>query len=164
MTEIIKTARLSECGTYRWYLARRWAPGPLLPFIMLNPSTADHAVDDATIRRCMSFARREGAAGIGVVNLYAFRATDPEEMKKANDPFGCGNAQEIADLAAQAIKDGMPIVCAWGAKGDIFGGHTRVVDHLQRQGARLVCLGATKSGMPKHPLYVSGDQPFIPYP
>jgi hypothetical protein len=72
-----RSARLSECGTWRYYLARHWAPkGEALAFVMLNPSTADATVDDPTIRRCIGFARRDGYAGLVVVNLFALRSTE----------------------------------------------------------------------------------------
>jgi hypothetical protein len=66
-----RTAIISECGRYRYRLTREWGDGPLLTFAMLNPSTANAEIDDPTIRRCMSFGRREGASGISVFNLFA---------------------------------------------------------------------------------------------
>src|SRR5689334_20041621 len=76
-SEIVKSAVLSPCGLYRYRLTRRWGDGPALLFVMLNPSTADATEDDPTIRRCTGFAKREGMPAIEVVNLFAWRATDP---------------------------------------------------------------------------------------
>lgn len=161
---ITRRASISSCGTYRYRLTRHWGGGPFLPFIMLNPSTADHEIDDPTIRRCMGFARREGAGGIIVGNLYAFRATRPEDMKRANDPFGPGNEEALTDIALEAAGCDMPVVCAWGASGGIFGGDRAAIDQLKKVGARLVCLGKCANGMPKHPLYIAGAQPLEAFP
>ncbi|MEG8045721.1 DUF1643 domain-containing protein [Sphingomonas aerolata] len=76
-------------GTFRYWLARQRMDGaPRLPIIMLNLSTADAENDDPTIRRCIAFARREGFGGIHVFNLFAFRATSPDDMRAAADPVG----------------------------------------------------------------------------
>ncbi len=85
---VTKEAVISDCGRYRYRLTRRWGDGPLLSFIMLNPSTADAEVDDPTIRRCMGFARRDGYGGIVVGNLYAFRTTKPKALFAADNPLG----------------------------------------------------------------------------
>jgi len=66
-------AVLSDCGTYRYVLTRRWAEGPVLGWVMLNPSRADAGRDDATVRRCMGFVRSWGFAGI-IVPAVAARA------------------------------------------------------------------------------------------
>ena len=71
-----KSATLSECGLYRYDLWRTWATGPHVTFVMCNPSTADAEIDDPTIRRCIGFAQEWGFAGLVVVNLYAYRATE----------------------------------------------------------------------------------------
>src|SRR5688572_12745487 len=86
---VMRTAILSEDQKYRYLLGRRWQEGiGSVTFVMLNPSTADHVVDDRTIKRCMDFARSWGHSGLEVVNLYAFRATDPDELGKQADPVG----------------------------------------------------------------------------
>lgn len=157
-------ATISPCGLYRYDLHRRWGDGYLMPFVMLNPSTADAMVDDPTIRRCIGFARREGVGGIVVANIFAFRATKPEDMKRADDPFGPDNDQTLERIARASVVDDMPIVCAWGSHGGLRGAHDRALRILQSVGARLVCLGRTASGMPKHPLYISGSQPLVPFP
>ena len=82
------TAVISQDGLYRYHLERRWSDAPFLTFVMLNPSTADAEIDDPTIRRCVGFSKREGAGGIAVVNLYAFRATSPADLRQASAPYG----------------------------------------------------------------------------
>ena len=108
---VCKSAQISPCGLYRYRLERFWSDKPALPFVMLNPSTADADLDDPTIRRCMGFARREGAGGIIVATLHAFRATTPEELRKAYDPFGPGTAQSLETIARYATQFDMPLVC-----------------------------------------------------
>lgn len=129
---------------------------------MLNPSTADADIDDPTIRRCVGFSRRENAGGIIVMNVYAFRATKPADMKAAADPFGPENVAYQNRLADWANRAGQPIVCAWGPNASDTAA-LRTVQRLQRYGVRLVCLGKTQNGSPRHPLYVKADQPFEPF-
>lgn len=148
---------------YRYHLTRRWGSEPVLPFIMLNPSTADETLDDPTIRRCIGFARREGAGGIRVANLYGFRATDPHELTLYGWPEGPLNDQHLSALAAEAAWDGQPIVVAWGANAP-KDRVARLIEQLEPSGVPLVCLGVTRSGSPRHPLYVRGDAPLIPWP
>jgi hypothetical protein len=157
---IMRTAVISPCGLYRYRLTRQWIEfGHTLAFVMLNPSTADANIDDPTIRRCIGFARREGYGGIEVANLYAFRATSPTDLWKSTDPCGPENEHHLMDVARKSFWFGSPIVCAWGSHG---GHNNRLIHLMQKQGAELVCLGRTKDGKPRHPLYVRGDQPFEP--
>ena len=157
------TAKISECGQYRYLLTRKSEldcpdKGTAL-FVMLNPSTADAETDDPTIRRCRGFARDWGCAGLTVANLYAFRATNPSELWSQDDPVGPDNNEELYALA----KEYGDVVCAWGANAK----HDRVqevIRILEGAGARLWCLGTTKSGAPRHPLYVKADQPLIAWP
>lgn len=158
-----KTADISECGAYRYRLTRHWNDSAAaMPFVMLNPSTANADVDDPTIRRCMSFARRECAGGIIVVNLWALRATDPMKIELHPFPAGPHNVGALDEVAALSATTGVPIVCAWGANSPIRGlGAAR---RFLNQGAHLCCLGKTKAGHPRHPLYVRGDQPLEAFP
>lgn len=127
-------------------------------FVMLNPSTADAELDDPTIRRCIRFAMREGAGGIVVVNLYAFRATKPRDLPKDGTEVGPENQRYLHDAILQA--NGRPIVCAWGTKGN----GSSFVEWAKGYGANLMALDVTKDGFPKHPLYIAGDAPLVPYP
>lgn len=157
------TAKISECGQYRYLLTRKseleYPEKSTALFIMLNPSTADAEQDDNTIRRCRSFARGWGCAGITVANLYAYRATNPAELWTVDDPVGPDNDRELAALAREYGE----AVCAWGANAKQER-VDQVVEIFRKVGARLWCLGTTKSGAPRHPLYIKGDQPLIEWP
>ena len=90
-----RTALFSPCRTFRYRLGRRWSDGPVLAFIMLNPSCADEHIDDPSVRRCIGFAQRRGYGGLEMVNLYAFLATDPAELRRAGYPIGPDNDQRM---------------------------------------------------------------------
>ena len=161
---IQRGASISDCGRYRYSLTRKWELGAYsLPIIMLNPSTADADVDDPTIRRCMAFARREGFGGIRVMNLFAFRATSPADMKASDDPIGPNCSTHLEDILAIAAEAELPVLAAWGTHGSFRGRDEAVKISAKGWGTKLVCLGTTKDGHPKHPLYVAGDQPFVPF-
>lgn len=149
---MLTTATLSTDRMYRYRLGRRWgADGLEALFVMLNPSTADESVDDPTIRRCIGFAKAWGCNALTVVNLYALRATDPEALRTHADPVGPENDATIA--AAVAATD--IIVCAWGAFNLSPLRVRRVWPLLNLSELRPPqCLGTTKDGHPKHPLYL----------
>lgn len=144
-----RSATLSACRTYRYALWRRWGRGDYAMFIGLNPSTADETNDDPTIRRCIGFARAWGYDALCMANLFAFRATQPADMKKAADPVGPENDQALLYLAAGA---GI-VVAAWGAHGT-FKGRDQSVRRLL---PGLHYLRLTKDGHPGHPLYLPAD-------
>lgn len=144
-------------GNYRYLLWRSWPSlepqTPPLFFLMANPSVADSSIDDPTIRRCLGFARRERASGIRVVNLCAFRATDPKALvaaaKAGGDVIGPLNEQYIRTAASFG-----PIVAAWGRpSGPFMKARAAYVSALLKAwGVEARCLGKTDSGQPRHPL------------
>lgn len=158
-----RAARISDNGLYRYALLRRWAAsGPVATFVMLNPSTADAYVDDPTIRRCIGFARTWGCGAVHVLNLYAYRATKPADLWLADDPVGPANDRYLSRhvLASRIRRD--PFVVAWGAHAR----PDRVAHFVDMLGVRkdhLTCLGTTRSGAPRHPLYIPGDTPLRPW-
>lgn len=156
-------ALISPCGAYRYYLARpsdveRPDRGTAL-FVMLNPSTADAHVDDPTIRRCRGFARTWGCNGFTVANLFALRSTDPSVLLQHADPVGPQNDLHLRQMAAEYGD----VVLAWGANRAARQRAVQVATMMREAGARLWCLGTTKSGAPRHPLYVRADQPLVPW-
>ena len=139
-------ARLSPCRKYRYALWRTWDDSkPYAMFIGLNPSTADETGDDPTIRRCIGFAKDWGYGGLCVVNLFAYRATLPADLKVAPDPVGPPNDKWIRKSASRA---GI-IVAAWGNDGCFLGRSSRVKEILPN----VMCLKLNKTGEPAHPLY-----------
>ncbi len=144
-------ATFSADRRYRYRLWRRWSADPSVAFVMLNPSTADERGDDPTIRRCVAFARRWGFGGVEIVNLFALRASDPRLLGRSNDPVGPANDRHIARVAARATL----VVIAWGVWGRLRGRSAKARARLSRRAPR--CLGLTRSGEPRHPLYLRAD-------
>jgi hypothetical protein len=123
---------------------------------MLNPSTADATLDDPTIRRCRNFAESWDCAGIAVANLYALRATNPKILWTHTDPIGPDNDMYLQSLSGE-YED---VVFAWGSNARPE--RVAAVDSIFRRRSRKIwCLGVTKSGMPKHPIYVRADTPLV---
>ncbi|HQR19741.1 MAG TPA: DUF1643 domain-containing protein [Burkholderiaceae bacterium] len=139
-------AALSPCGTYRYALWRKWASGPQVLFVMLNPSTANATQDDPTIRRCIGFARSWGFGSLAVGNLFAFRCTDPSQLQTARDPVGPENDRWLKRLRNEASL----CVAAWGNEGSRSGRSITARALIEPTHA----LGLTTFGAPRHPLYV----------
>ena len=146
-------------GDYRYLLWRIWdLSRPRLLWIMLNPSTADAERDDATLRRCIAYSKRdEKYGGLEVVNLFAYRATDPKKLREVTDPVGVANDWYLMNAAKRAPD----IVVAWGAHGVYQGRDRAVLGLLARHAASPpLCLDTLLSGCPRHPLYIdSGTLP-----
>ena len=152
-----KTAEFSSDRKYRYVLRRIWnrKKGHVL-FVCLNPSTADENVDDPTIRRCIRFAESWGLGGMVMVNLFAYRATNPKEMLAHSDPVGTSNVLywEREHKAANVT------IAAWG----VHGAHMRMDKEFMRYvGGNVHCLALTKTGHPRHPLYLKKGLEPIPF-
>lgn len=156
------SAYISPNGRYRYWLRRTWGPD-LATFIMLNPSTADAAVDDPTIRRCVGFARAWGLGGIHVVNLYALRSTDPKGLWVDPDPVGPENDDFLARAFAQARASRSPVVGAWGANARSERVE-RVLELARTVDVSIQALAVTGKGQPRHPLYLKGDLVPVDWP
>lgn len=155
---IQRGAVMSSDERYRLTLRRGWnLDAHYAMFIGLNPSTADANEDDPTIRRCVRFAHDWGYGGIYMLNVYAYRATDPKVMLKAEDPNGMGNDMGLRFYSRRA---GI-IIAAWGVNCPIER-EKEVCKIIDRP---IHCLGLTKDGRPRHPLYVKADtQPQLFWP
>jgi hypothetical protein len=151
-----RSALFSPDRVYRYRLTRRWARGPSIVWIMLNPSTADERRDDPTIRRCIGFSRAWGFGGLTVVNLFALRTPEPRDLREHPDPIGLDNDRHITAAAASAEQ----VVAAWGA----FAFARERAEAIQALVKRsLLCLSRSASGAPSHPLYLSSAAELIPY-
>ena len=155
-----RDAVISDCGKYRYLLRRAWDHGqPRALFVMLNPSTADASVDDPTIRSCIRLCRAMNYGSFEVVNLFAWRATDPRDLEKSPAPIGPD--QEKITLAAISRCD-LPIL-AWGAHKMARGKGNHLASLVRSYRPAVFCFGKTRSGEPKHPLYIKTGTPLETY-
>lgn len=165
-----RDAAISECGRYRFRLSRWWGDGARALFVMLNPSTADGTEDDPTIRRCIGFARAWGYDGIEVVNLFPWRATDPRDLAAAHargDEVACRDVRD-AHIANVLLRSREPRpIAAWGAHPLARDEHRTILaghPDFAGRGIDWLCLGTTRAGAPRHPLYLRRDAVPVPWP
>lgn len=155
-----RDAVISDCGRYRYLLRRAWDhEKPRALIVMLNPSTADAEIDDPTIRSCIRLSRGLGYGSFEVVNLFGLRATDPAELERAADPIGPQNAT-VGDAAINRCDI---VICAWGAHRMADRRARDMVVWVKGWKPAAYCLGTTKSGAPKHPLYIKSGTPLAVY-
>ncbi|MEL7071915.1 MAG: DUF1643 domain-containing protein [Cyanobacteria bacterium J06581_3] len=155
-----RNAVFDKTGDYRYRLGRRWqSDGAEVAFVMLNPSRADEAIDDPTLRACIQFAQRWQYASLSVVNLFGYRTPHPAELKQATDPIGPENDAYVLQAVEQADK----VVLAWGNHGVWMGRDHAILQQLSPYAHKLVCLQQNKGGQPRHPLYVKREQPITPF-
>lgn len=141
-----RDAFISECGQFRYYLLRQWdGLLPLLVFVLLNPSTADAHIDDNTVKKCIAFARALGFGGIVILNLFAYRATKPKDLRRAGYPVGPLNDEFI-----RLFTTGAAVIAGWGANAR---GHPRAAEVLRMIPAPHA-LRLLADGIPEHPLYL----------
>ncbi len=139
---------ISDCGKYRYLLRRVWDQAkPRALFIGLNPATTN---DNPTIRSCVRLANGMGYGAIEVVNIFGWRATDPDELPLQVDPIGPLNERTIA----AAIVRCDVVICAWGASAMAARQSIFLTRLIRSCHPAAYCLGTTKSGAPKHPLYL----------
>ncbi len=151
---MVRGADFSPCKTWRYTLRRTWdVKKPRLLMVLLNASNADDTRDDPTNRRGMRFAYSWGYGSLVFCNLFAFRTPEPAEMKKAVDPVGPQNNIWIRGEAHMADK----IVLGWGIHGPFMDRDRQVLSLLKQ--FKLFCLGRTKDGHPRHPLYIKKTTP-----
>ncbi len=168
------TAIISACGRYRYRLDRDMGfldGEPIVGWMLHNPSTADASLDDPTSRRGIAFTRREGGRRMVFLNPWAGRATSPADLWRMPDPIGPTNDEHIREALSAIQASGGIVIAAWGRVNPpaIVRTSARrrldaVREMIRAAGVPLFCLGVNADGSPKHPLYVRGDAPLIPWP
>lgn len=162
-----RSARISIDQKHRYWLGRSYEgntpSAPCSVWCMLNPSTADADIDDATIRTIRLFSEDWGKPAFAVVNLFSYRATDPKALRDA-----CANDEQIvgpqwdgyvANALSLCTFYNEPLTCAWGAfepaalrdarRFQI----SRVANMARERNVPLQCIGTSRDGHPFHPLY-----------
>ena len=149
------TQVLSDDAVYEYRADRWWAEGQRLAFVGCNPSLITWQAGarlDPTSANCEEIARRDGYAGVTMLNLWALRGTDPQELRGHPDPIGPG-WDEAFD---EAVRDVGFVVGAWGTAPFCAGAPVArrriadVVDHLVALGLEVLCVGQTADGEPRH--------------
>jgi hypothetical protein len=172
---VLADAYIPPPGVYRYWLTRKWHGAlPSCCYVMLNPSTANATINDATIYKCMILARDWGFGSIAVVNLFAWRSRNPSELRRValgdewtapGDPIGTFNDRYLRQVAASADST----VCAWGSHPFATERAAQVTKMLHNtvrlsNGERILhCLGTNNDGSPKHPLYLRYGTPRVPF-
>ncbi len=159
----IRKARYSDCEKFRYSLEIKFGTGlfprvnpAMIAWIGLNPSTATERANDNTVTRCVNWTREWGYSGMTMLNLYAYRATDPKDMIAAGYPVGEETDRIIRRVCLKAAK----VILCYGNHGqgervmDLF----RILDGIQCHAMRI-----TKAGRPEHPLYLKGSTVPVPY-
>ena len=149
----------SDDMTYRYEFHRRWSADTTddntVAWVLLNPATGDtDGKQRPTLGRCIKWSQAWGFGGLTIVNLFAYRATKPRDLLLATDPLGSANDEVLERVAATAGR----VVAAWGA-------HGRLLNRGRQVAARFpeaVCLGHTRRGEPRHPLYVPTVAALVP--
>jgi hypothetical protein len=145
--------------SHRYTLHRSWlGNGGVVNFIMLNPSTATEEFDDPTIRRCVGFSKRWGFSGLVVTNLFAYRATQPKDLKQLlaqNGGFRMAVGEDNASHLDREARMAHLVVCAWGDNVDsmpkwIGNRDLDIISSLRYRD--LHCIRLTKKGNPAHPV------------
>ena len=146
-------AVFSPDRAYRYLLWRELKTGSgTCLWVMLNPSTADEHVLDPTLRRCIRYTEEWGYRRMEVVNLFALRSTDPAGMDEVADPVGEENNEHTSSAMDRAAQ----VIVGWGAhRLAQFRAEWLVEQSFERMDwPPLRCLGITKNGQPRHPLYL----------
>lgn len=167
-------AVFSSCGRYRYWLERIWdLESPILPWVLLNGSTAGPVRNDPTVRRVIGFTREWEFGGLVLVNAYAAMATNPRDLLAMDNNTGPRNPHFVQTAIrdawryAQKLRDTqeLPVIVGWGNHGAHGGQDRRVLAWIGHAGVpvRLQCLGVTKLGCPRHPLYCAADTARVDY-
>lgn len=150
---------------YRPLLGRSWhgkdTPQPYVLWIGMNPSSASAHVNDRTINREINFTDREGFKSLRKCNIMDYRATSPKRLLEI--PGACCSLNNLATIETQALNATL-IIAAWGSVHTRLSSYVEDVEKLLRKwSVEVWCLGRTKTGAPRHPLYVANDTPLERY-
>lgn len=150
---------------YRYILGTR-GKNPLI-CIGINPSTAEPDNLDNTLKSVERIALGNGFDSFIMFNVYAQRATSPDDMEKQCNPLLHRENME-AFRYVLSISEKPTVWAAWGAiiekRGYLADCVRDMVQLGQSYGARWVCAGTiTKKGHPHHPLYLRKDEKVKPF-
>lgn len=173
----MSSAVISSCGQFRMRLDRKASgrqglmlepdhplKGKVIAFFGVNPSTADAAINDATVLTLIGFCNAWGAERFIIGNVFSFRAKDVNRLREVPDPVGPDNHAHLRQIADEADV----LVPCWGARAKV---PSQVRHHfdatlelLRATGKPVLCFGLTQSGDPRHPLYMPHETELVAVP
>lgn len=162
--------QFSPCREYRYSLLHQWDElfdRKRALFICLNPSTADENQLDPTLTRIRSFCQRLCTNEFLMLNIFAYRATDPQDMMAVVDSVGPENDRHIEQAIEKAYElngEQLDVVCGWGNHGLHMNRQSACLELLAKfrnlPNLRISCLGKNANDTPKHPLYIAANKEF----
>lgn len=150
---------------YRYILGTR-GKNPLI-CIGINPSTAKPDDLDNTLKSVQRIADGNGFDSFIMFNVYAQRATKPDDMeRRCNQSLHHENMEAFRYVLS--ISENPTVWAAWGAiieKRDYLSDCVHdMVQIGQEYSASWKCAGAiSKKGHPHHPLYLRKDEKLRPF-
>ena len=156
----------SQCRSYRWILKREFPSGKrTVVFIGLNPSKANSTNNDRTLIRIINFCSRWNYKNIYVINLFGLISKSTSQLSKKKDPVGINN--DLITLKALEFwrkNVNCDLWLGWGDKGNLNSRDLEVLKLIRnlsnwksnenKYSKRILSLGITKKGNPRHPLYL----------
>jgi len=165
----------SECRSYRWILKRELLSGKkTVVFIGLNPSKANSSKNDRTLTRIINFCSRWKYKNIYVINLFGLISKSPCQLLKSLDPVGKNN-NLITLKALEFWRENIncDLWLGWGDKGKLYGRDLEVLKLIKNfsnlksnknnHSKHVLCLGLSKKGSPRHPLYMPNESFLKPF-
>lgn len=149
----------SSCDNYRYRLERFLGEGPVVAFILMNPSTATEYKDDQTVLMVQTVCKRFNIGRAIIGNLYAYRTKSVVNLKSQADPIGPNNDMHLRQIA----KDADQVIVAWGSPSKVPENMRKrwrdVVGILDEVGKPLYCLQHIANSHPRHPQILKHDTP-----
>ncbi len=165
----------SKCRSYRWILKRELSSGKkTIIFIGLNPSKANSYYEDRTLRRIINFCSRWNYKNIYVINLFGLISNSPSQLSRKKDPIG-GNNDLITLKALEFWWENIncDLWLGWGDKGKLYRRDSFVLGLIKNlsnlelnennHSRRILTLGISKKGNPRHPLYMPNESFLKPF-
>ena len=131
---------------FRLSYTRRFSIGPILQILMFNPSNGDAYNTDKTLTDSCTIARKNGYGAIHVINLYTVIEQTASKVPLIAD-------KGVVPIKEVIHKDAETTLVAFG---DLKSGNITQYSHMLKTLdalsliTKLVCLGTSKSGLPRH--------------
>ncbi len=165
----------SECRSYRWILKRELVSGQKsIVFIGLNPSKANSVDNDRTLVRIINFCSKFYYKNVYVINLFALISKSPLQLSRSKDPVGKKNdfiTLKVLEFWNQ--NSNCDLWLGWGDKGQLNNRDLKVLKLIENlsnlnssennHSKRVLSLGLSKKGNPRHPLYMPNESFLRPF-